>query len=115
MLGSDVLLRAVLGGQAGVDVPTGVVTTLFGAVLLVWLARRHRECRPHPPQAARRPCRRSSRAFRPRRGRAGAVALAVGAVLLGMLAGDTWVLVGDLVNWVQGRTGPAHTFVLDQR
>ncbi|MEU8407841.1 iron chelate uptake ABC transporter family permease subunit [Micromonospora sp. NPDC048842] len=34
---------------------------------------------------------------------------------VGMLAGDTWVLLGDVVNWVNGTTGPAYTFVLDQR
>ena len=55
VLGSDVLLRAVLGGQAGVDVPTGVVTTLLGAVVLIWLARRHRDAGPtrRPPRPAR--------------------------------------------------------------
>ncbi|MCZ7436961.1 iron ABC transporter permease [Micromonospora sp. WMMC241] len=113
VLGSDVLLRAVLGGQAGVDVPTGVVTTLFGAVLLVWLARRHRDAGPtrQPPggHAAVR-----SRAFHTAVVAACAVAT-VGALVLGMLAGDTMVLLGDVVNWVQGRTGPAYTFVLDAR
>ena len=54
VLGADVLLRAVLGGQAGVDIPTGVVTTLFGAVVLVWLARRLRDA---GPTAARPPAR----------------------------------------------------------
>ncbi|SCL37144.1 iron complex transport system permease protein [Micromonospora pallida] len=113
VLGSDVLLRAVLGAQAGVEVPTGVVTTLFGAVLMIWLARRYRDAGPtrRPPggHAAVR-----SRAFH-----LGVVttaaAVTVGAVVLGILAGDTWVLLGDVVNWVQGRTGPAYTFVLDQR
>ncbi|SCL17394.1 iron ABC transporter permease [Micromonospora inyonensis] len=113
VLGSDVLLRAVLGGQAGVDVPTGVVTTLFGAVLMVWLARRYRDAGPtrRPPGG--------HAAVRSRSFHLGVVATAaavtVGAVVLGMLAGDTWVLLGDVVNWVQGRTGPAYTFVLDQR
>ncbi|TDC39214.1 ABC transporter permease, partial [Micromonospora sp. 15K316] len=46
VLGSDILLRAVMGGQAGVDIPTGVVTTLFGAAVLIWLARRHRDAGP---------------------------------------------------------------------
>ncbi|MEV0327344.1 iron ABC transporter permease [Micromonospora echinospora] len=113
VLGSDVLLRAVLGGQAGVDVPTGVVTTLFGAVLMVWLARRYRDAGPtrRPPggHAAVR-----SRTFH--LGVVTAAALVtVAAVVVGMLFGDTMVLLGDVVNWVQGRTGPAYTFVLDQR
>ncbi|MFI7221344.1 iron ABC transporter permease [Micromonospora maritima] len=113
VLGSDVLLRAVLGGQAGVDVPTGVVTTLFGAVLLVWLARRHRDAGPtrQPPggHAAVR-----SRAFHVAVVAACAVAAGT-ALVAGMLAGDTGVLLGDIVNWLRGRTGPAYTFVLDAR
>jgi len=35
--------------------------------------------------------------------------------VVGMLAGDTWLLTGDVVNWLSGKTGPAYTFVLDQR
>ncbi len=57
---SDVVLRAVLGGQAGVDVPTGIATMLFGAVVLVWLARGYRDsgpsrrCRPTGPACGAR-------------------------------------------------------------
>ncbi|MGC4892380.1 iron ABC transporter permease [Micromonospora sp. DT31] len=113
VLGSDVLLRVVLGGQAGVDVPTGVVTTLFGAVLLVWLARRHRDAGPTRQAPG------GHAAVRSRGFVAAVVAVcavaAAAALVLGMLAGDTWVLLGDIVNWVQGRTGPAYTFVLDAR
>ncbi|MFG1764666.1 iron ABC transporter permease [Micromonospora parva] len=113
VLGSDVLLRAVLGGQAGVDIPTGVVTTVLGAAILIWLARRHRDAGPtrRPPggHAAVR-----SAAFH--RGVVAVTAvLTVAAVTVGMLAGDTWVLLGDVLNWVNGSTGPAYTFVLDQR
>jgi iron complex transport system permease protein len=113
VLGSDVLLRAVMGAQAGVEVPTGVVTTLLGAGVLIWLARRHRDAGPtrRPPgcHAAVR-----SAAFH-RSVVAVAAAVTVAAVLVGMLAGDTWVLLGDIVNWLNGTTGPAYTFVLDQR
>ncbi len=113
VLGSDVLLRAVMGAQAGVEIPTGVVTTLFGAAILIWLARRHRDAGPtrRPPggHAAVR-----SGAFHRTVVVVAAVAT-VAAVTVGMLAGDTWVLLGDVVNWLQGRTGPAYTFVLDQR
>ncbi|MEU7845798.1 iron ABC transporter permease [Micromonospora parva] len=113
VLGSDVLLRAVLGGQAGVDIPTGVVTTVLGAAILIWLARRHRDAGPtrRPPggHAAVR-----SAAFH--RGVVAVTAvLTVAAVTVGMLAGDTWVLLGDVLNWANGSTGPAYTFVLDQR
>ncbi len=113
VLTADVLLRSVLGGQAGVDIPTGVVTTAFGAVLLVWLARRYRDAGPtRQPPGAR---------GRLRSGRTAAVVVVVasvlllGAVLVGMLAGDMWVLTGDLANWFSGRSGRAITFVLDSR
>ncbi|MET8353171.1 iron ABC transporter permease [Micromonospora sp. NPDC005206] len=113
VLGSDVLLRAIMGGQAGVEVPTGVVTTLFGAAILIWLARRHRDAGPtrRPPgghAAVRSPA--SHRTVV-----AVTAVVTVAAVTVGMLAGDTWVLLGDFVNWVNGTTGPAYTFVLDQR
>lgn len=42
VLGADVLQRVLLGAQGGVKVPTGVVTSIFGAVVLVWVASRHR-------------------------------------------------------------------------
>ena len=113
VLGSDVLLRAVMGGQAGVDIPTGVVTTLLGAAILIWLARRHRDAGPTRRPPAGHVAVRSAALHRTVLAVAGTVTAA--AVLLGMLAGDTWVLLGDIVNWVNGTTGPAYTFVLDQR
>ncbi|MEV0157421.1 iron ABC transporter permease [Micromonospora sp. NPDC050686] len=113
VLGSDVLLRAVMGGQAGVDIPTGVVTTLLGSAVLIWLARRHRDAGPTRRPAGGHAAVRSATFHR------GVVAVAAavtaGAVLVGMLAGDTWMLFGDVVNWLDGTTGPAYTFVLDQR
>jgi len=44
-----------------------------------------------------------------------AAALLVAVALGGMLAGDTWVLLGDLSNWVNGTSGTGITFVLDSR
>ncbi len=109
VLGSDIILRAVLGGQGGVDIPTGVVTTLFGSIVLIALARRQRDSRP-------------GRQHAPVRSRGTFLAVTIvlvsvlcGALVLGMLAGDTWLLTGDVMNWLQGRTGRALTFVLDQR
>ncbi|MFY1702752.1 iron ABC transporter permease [Micromonospora sp. WMMA1923] len=113
VLGSDVLLRAVMGGQAGVDIPTGVVTTLLGAAILIWLARRHRDAGPTRRPPGGHAAVRSARFHRLVVGCG--VALVVTALAVGMLLGDTWVLLGDIVNWVQGRTGPGYTFVLDQR
>ncbi|PRX43479.1 iron complex transport system permease protein [Prauserella shujinwangii] len=114
VLAADVAVRAALGGQAGVDIPTGVVTTIAGALLLVWLARGYRGSGP----ARQRP---AAHAGTVRGGRAVALvlvalsALVVAALAAGMLLGDTGVLTGDIVNWMRERTGPALTFVLDQR
>jgi len=104
----------VLGGQGGVDVPTGVVTSLFGAVVLVTMARRFRDSGPsrQPPGA-------SGRGLRSRRAfvtvLAVAAAATAGAAIVAMLAGDTWVLTGDIANWAGGRSGRVVTFVLDAR
>jgi ABC-type Fe3+-siderophore transport system permease subunit len=114
VLGADIALRAVLGGQAGVGIPTGVVTTVAGAAVLVWLARRHRDSGPtRRPPAARLAAMRSGGFFAVVV--TGSAVAAAGAVVLGLLAGDTWLLTGDVVNWLQQRSGTAVTFVLDQR
>lgn len=112
-LAADVALRALLGGTAAIMVPTGAATTLVGAALLVWLARRSRDSGPArtPPTAAVAP----RTAMRAR-----LVGLVVGAVvvavaLVGMLLGDTVLLLGDLAAWLRDETGPAYTFVLDSR
>lgn len=114
VIGADVVLRTILGGQAGVDVPTGVATTIAGAVVLIWLARNLRDAGParRPPSA--RMARVRSRSFF-WSVVAICAALAAGALLAGMLLGDTWVLTGDIWNWLGGRTRPGLTFVLDQR
>ncbi|RJL30117.1 iron ABC transporter permease [Bailinhaonella thermotolerans] len=114
VLGADIVLRAVLGGQAGVDVPPGVVTTIIGAGVLIWLARRHRDAGP-----TRRPPTVRSAAGRSRAAlwTIGGVcaALLAGAAVLGLLAGDSWLLTGDVANWLRGESGKVVTFVLDQR
>jgi len=113
-LGAEVVLRLLLGGQAGVEVPTGVVTSLFGAVFLVVLASRFRDSGP----TRRPPAARSTRL----RGRWGlvatgamATAVAVAAVIGGLLLGDTVLLTGDVANWATGQAGPIVSFVLDTR
>ncbi|MPZ96814.1 MAG: Fe(3+)-hydroxamate ABC transporter permease FhuB [Propionibacteriales bacterium] len=114
VLGADVLLRGSLGGQAGVEVPTGVVTTVLGAGILVWLARRHRDSGPTRQPPAAQPARARSRAvFVVTLTICGI--LVVGAVVAGMLLGDTLVLTGDVANWVRGDAGLRIGFVLDQR
>ena len=114
VLGADVAVRAVLGPSAGVEIPTGVVTTLVGAAFLVVLARKFRDSGP----ARQAPSARSSRL---RTGRTVwlitglATVGVVGAALAGMLLGDALLLTGDIGNWVTGRAGDIVTYVLDAR
>ncbi|GAA2539137.1 iron ABC transporter permease [Pseudonocardia hydrocarbonoxydans] len=114
VLGADVVVRAALGGQAGVEVPTGVVTTVFGAVVLVLLAQRFRDSGPvrHAPSA------RSAR-LRDRRTFTVVVVVLVlltaGVAAGALLLGDATLLGGDVLNWLAGRGGRVTTFVLDTR
>ncbi|MCD2188290.1 iron ABC transporter permease [Actinomycetospora soli] len=115
VLGADVLVRLALGAQVGgVEVPTGTVTSVIGAVFLVVLAARFRGSGPSRPAPA-------ARSRRARGGRALVVVLTValvatvGATVAGVLLGDAKLLLGDVVNWVAGRSGPVVTYVLDAR
>ncbi|YCK36602.1 iron ABC transporter permease [Actinomadura sp. ATCC 39365] len=113
LLAADIALRFVLGAQAGVDVPPGVVTAMLGAGVLMWLARRHRDAGPtrRPPTVRTADPGRAAFAVILLSG----TALLIVAVVLGLLGGDTWLLLGDVANWLRGRTGRALTYVLDQR
>ncbi|OKI01192.1 ABC transporter permease [Streptomyces sp. CB02923] len=111
VLGSDVALRALVPSDVAVAVPTGVVTSLIGAAFLVVLATRGRDSgAAAPPDRLRI---RSRTVFVTVAATLVAVliALAVAAVLLG----DSKLLLGDVMNWAQGRAGRAVSFVLDTR
>jgi iron complex transport system permease protein len=114
VLAAEVTLRGLVGARRAVEVPTGVVTSLLGAVFLVALAARFRDSGP----TRQAPSAHSTR-LRSRTGFAavlvvcavGAVSAAVGAVLVG----DRMLLLGDVTNWLAGRAGTGVTFVLDTR
>ncbi|MFK0172096.1 iron ABC transporter permease [Streptomyces sp. NPDC090306] len=111
VLGSDVLLRAVVGAEDSVSVPTGVITSAVGAVFLVVMALRVRDTADSAaPDRLRIPSR--------------AVFLVtvcllvvvlVAVTIAGVLLGDSKLLLGDVANWAQGRAGQAVGFVLDTR
>lgn len=110
---ADAVLRAVLGPSDAIRIPTGVTTTVLGAVVMIALARRGRDSGParQPPAARIGP--RSSLRFR--------IVLVVVAVLagtvavLGLLGGEIWLRTGDVALWLGGG-GPAFIdFVLDVR
>lgn len=111
VLGSDVLLRAVTSSQTAVTVPTGVITSVVGAVFLVVMAMRTRDGGgAAAPDRLRIPSRTAYLIT---------VVLLVGALvgvtITAVLVGDSTFLLGDVVNWVRGQSGQAITFVLDTR
>ncbi|MGP3769256.1 iron ABC transporter permease [Streptomyces sp. SDT5-1] len=111
VLGSDLLLRAVTSAQVAVTVPTGVVTSVVGAVFLVVMALRTRD-----GDAAAQP----DRLRIPSRKVFAATVVVLAAVLVGVavggvLLGDSTLLLGDVANWARGQAGQAITFVLDTR
>ncbi|TDP99279.1 MULTISPECIES: iron ABC transporter permease [unclassified Leifsonia] len=109
---ADVLLRAVFGGQAGVAVPTGIVTTVFGAGVLVFLAYRSRDTSSNTATNA---------AVKLRSRRAFVITLVVccvalvAALVAAVLLGDARLLLGDVWNGITGRAGRVVSFVLDTR
>ncbi|MFD5840648.1 iron ABC transporter permease [Streptomyces chartreusis] len=111
VLGSDVLLRALVPTDLAVAVPTGVVTSLVGAVFLVVMATRLKDT-----AAAAAPDRlriRSRAVFLTTT--VVLVAVFVGVTIAAVLLGDSKLLLGDVVNWAQGRAGRTVGFVLDTR
>ncbi|HYJ66045.1 MAG TPA: iron ABC transporter permease [Nocardioidaceae bacterium] len=114
VFGSDLIVRAFLTGPYGSEMPTGVVTALVGAPFLIWLAARHQgSARAGGSPSSRRGALRSRVGFAVIITLAAVVAIA--ATVVGMLFGDTTLLLGDLTNWLTGRSGPAITYLLDNR
>ncbi|MYT75172.1 MULTISPECIES: iron ABC transporter permease [unclassified Streptomyces] len=111
VLGSDVLLRACVSADTAVAVPTGVVTSLVGAVFLIVLAARVRDA---GGSATADRLRLRSRTVVVATTAALVVAL-IGVSIAGVLLGDTKLLLGDVVNWTQGNAGRAVSFVLETR
>lgn len=111
VLGADVLLRATVPAQSAVAVPTGVVTSIVGAVFLIGMALRVRDTTTAgAPERMRIP----SRAVFALTVTL-LVAVLVGVTVAAVLLGDTKLLLGDMVNWAQGRAGQSVSFVLDTR
>ena len=110
---ADALLRAVMGADRAISVPTGVTTTLFGSVVLVLLARRMRDAGPTRQPSGAGVGSRSRRRF--------TVVLTIcvvaagGVTVLGMLAGYSWLRTGDVALWLGGDAPPFVRFALDER
>ncbi|MEU9778703.1 iron chelate uptake ABC transporter family permease subunit, partial [Streptomyces sp. NPDC047968] len=108
VLGSDVALRAAVPPDVAVAVPTGVATSLAGAVFLVVLATRVRDAGRTAAEDRLRI--RSRTAFLA--ATAVLVALLAAVAVAAVLLGDSKLLLGDVANWAQGRAGRAVGFVL---
>lgn len=112
VLGSDVVLRAVLGAANAAQIPTGVLTTLLGAVFLVVLSQGMRTGRSESTAALIV----SSRQVK----RASALTISLfaalaGLAILALLAGDGWLLLGDVWYWLTGQASGGVEFILDAR
>ncbi|NBE84465.1 Fe(3+)-hydroxamate ABC transporter permease FhuB [Micromonospora sp. NEAU-HG-1] len=110
---ADDVLRAVLGAQAAASIPTGIPTSLLGAIVIVILALRLRD------SGAARNAPRALVAIRSRRRFRTVVVVAAGllvaAVLVGLLAGSLWLRAGDIALWLQGSAPDLIGRALDDR
>lgn len=114
VLCSDVLLRAVIGTQKGVSIPTGAVTSIIGAVFLILAAQRLRDSGHGESLANLRAGTRLGRTH-PVLSLTGAGMVLTVTMVAAMLLGDTDLLLGDLWQWVRG-IGPAGIeLILDLR
>ncbi len=118
VIGSDVAVRAlafaVAGPNLAVAIPTGVVTSLVGAVFLVVLAVRLRSAASHQEVSALPLPHRITLSRR--------VSLSAAAALLllilmgaGLLLGDWWLRVGDIQLWLSGEAASAIEITLNFR
>ncbi|WP_405097249.1 iron ABC transporter permease [Micromonospora sp. NBC_01412] len=110
---ADDVLRAVLGAQAAASIPTGIPTSLLGAIVIVILALRLRD------SGAARDAPRARVATRSRRRFLTVVVVAasllVAAVLAGLLAGSLWLRIGDIALWLQSSAPDLIGRALDDR
>lgn len=110
---ADAAIRALLGADEAISIPTGITTTLVGATIMIILARRSRDAGPaRQPPAARVGVGSRLRFL------VVLVVVAVAAVavvVLGLLGGDTWLRAGDVSLWARGEAAPLIQFALDER
>lgn len=113
LLGADVLLRAVLGAQAAVEIPSGVVTTLMGGLALLILGRSMRSGTVGDSPAAI-----AGRGWPSRHPVVTIVAALVALLVtatLALLPGELPLLLGDVANWLQAQASSRITWILDAR
>ena len=110
---ADALLRAIVGATEAITLPSGVTTTVLGAIVLVLLARSMRTASPAATTSAA-----NSTVVGPRRA---AVVIVTGVVVLiavavtGLLTGERFYLLGDVLLWFQDQAAPVIDFAFDSR
>lgn len=115
VLTADVLVRGIFGASAGVSIPTGVVTSLIGAAFLVVLARRLVGGNAGGDSIiTMRAGTRIGRKY-PHVIILGAAVVLLAATIVGILLGDSTVLLGDVWNWLRGAAAPRLEIILDSR
>lgn len=114
IIGADVALRAVFGASDSVSIPTGVITSIIGAVFLAALAWSARSGFDADSLVTLR----AGTAFGLRH--PWLLILTVGALLAAaiggaVLVGDTMLLGGDVVNWLTQQASVRIQIVLEAR
>ncbi|UVI37316.1 iron ABC transporter permease [Brevibacterium spongiae] len=110
---ADAVLRAIVGATEAITLPSGVTTTILGAIALVLLARSMRTAGPAQATSAARSTLIGSRRTGMTIG-LGLVVLICVAVL-GLLTGERFYLLGDVLLWFQDRAAPVIDFAFDSR
>ncbi|WP_209372109.1 iron ABC transporter permease [Brevibacterium renqingii] len=110
---ADALLRAIVGADEAITLPSGVTTTIFGAVVLIALARSTRTASPAQATSAAR-----SRIHGARRTAVvivGGCVLVGAAAILALLTGERFYLLGDVSLWLTDQATPVIDFAFDSR
>jgi iron complex transport system permease protein len=113
LLTADVVLRALVGAQRSIQVPTGVTTSLIGGLVLLLLAVRLRASRLGGGNDTLDVHSVGWRSFP-----VGLALCLVGlgvSVVVALLVGDRMLLVGDLGVWLSGNAGPIVSGVMSTR
>lgn len=113
VLGADVGLRLAFGPLEGVEVPTGVVTTVLGGVFLALAAHRLSPGAPGAQEVMRIGMGWARR--HPAVVIVAAAGLVVAAGAAALLLGDSFLLLGDVGNWLSDRASRRVGFILDAR
>ncbi|WP_035833202.1 iron ABC transporter permease [Jonesia quinghaiensis] len=114
VLTADVAVRAVFGAISGVTVPTGVITSIIGALALILLAQRLTHVGDGGALASLRAGSRLSRSH-PWIILVSALALLIAALSASVVLGDQRILLGDVSNWLQGIASIRVEIILDTR